>query len=215
MRQRGFTLLEMLVAMTVFLLAFTSLYGLFLVGSRHRVKAEGITRTSLAASSLIAEFRLTMGSQAKNDGTPFTPAAYNGDGFPVDVGSDPDRDSDELFSPYPDQPGIWYRVVNCTDLKGDSNNERTGALRFKLKVLYYPTGNVEPGPNGYLQIESWLAPRLNLSSGGSQRQEWVVDYNNDNSTSLTASDLETLYLILEERSILHSYDAIVLRRPSW
>ena len=102
MPRRGFTLLEMLVATLVFTFGFVAVYGMFLVGMRHRVLADATTRCATVAQSLIAEMRLRA---AIRPGTmPPAAVAFEGDG-------DPDGGAESgTFFAYPDQPGIYYRV---------------------------------------------------------------------------------------------------------
>jgi prepilin-type N-terminal cleavage/methylation domain-containing protein len=124
----AFTLIELLVAVSIFIVGFTAVYGLFLHGTRSRAKSEMATRCSLAASSLIAEFRLLAGTET---GAPMAPAEYLGDG-----NADNGADDATACHPYRDQPGIWYCVRSCTDLTDHPDNVEANALVMDLVVTY-------------------------------------------------------------------------------
>src|SRR5437868_5998607 len=127
--RRGFTLVEMLVATAIFIIGFVGVFVLFLSGIRFRKLSEDLTRTALATSSLVNEIRVDAGKEGI--GGPAKPGDYVGDGFAEDA-SDATK-SDDLY-PYLQQPGIWYRVMSCTDLAGDVNNAQTTGVKFRLVV---------------------------------------------------------------------------------
>ena len=124
MRQRGFTLIEMLVATGVFMLGFSAAYTLFLAGVRYRTQASTNQRLAFALTSLAAELELSSGKL----NTTGDPSEYVGNGLAVD-GAEPEDHTDPLQTvlfPYPGQPGLWYRVMACTDLHNQSTGGGTG-----------------------------------------------------------------------------------------
>lgn len=143
--RRGFTLVEMLVATAVFLLGFTACFALFLGGVRFRTRADDLTRLGLAASSLVHEIAIDSGKHGPGGGKP---CDYVGNGR-ADDGAE--ADDKELYA-YPSSPGIWYRVLSCTDLRGlrgDETSPATAAataqssptLHLDLLVVAFPADN--------------------------------------------------------------------------
>jgi len=184
----GFTLVEMLVATAVFIIGFVGVFVLFLSGIRFRKMSEDLTRTALATSSLVNEIRVDAGREG--GGVPAIPADYVGDGFASD-NSDA-KNLDDLY-PYPQQPGIWYRVMTCTDLAGDANNAKTTGLKFRLVVLSFPTADTT-------LTFTELHRRLRL---------------NDSAGALIANDPTILAQELTRRGAAMTTDAVIIRRPAW
>ena len=192
MPRRGFTLIEMLVATGIFMFAFSAIYAMFLVGMRQRAQSEAITRSALASSSIIAEMRLRAGLET----TPAAPEQYIGDGNAEDGGeftpptlpnTAPEMsDSDEFFA-YHDQPGLFYRVVECTDLVGNTGNTAADAIRIRLLI-----GQIE-APGDTISIAT-LKTRIRS------------DNNPD-----AAAYLDELV----QRAVLQEYDAIIRRQHYW
>jgi prepilin-type N-terminal cleavage/methylation domain-containing protein len=180
MNRRGFTLVEMLVATGIFVIGFTALYTMFLIGVRNRVQAEAITATSLVADAVVARLR----SEAA-----IVPAAapslYIGDGD-ADNGAEGASPcaADDLFFAYVDQPGVFYRVMNATDLLGTDGVD-ADALRLDLLV-------------GQLGI-----PQTQVSVEDLQRRYGIGPL---------APDLAIAEL--ERRHLLRRYDAVVLRQAT-
>ncbi|MBA3687140.1 MAG: prepilin-type N-terminal cleavage/methylation domain-containing protein, partial [Planctomycetes bacterium] len=136
MTRRAFTLLEMLVASAVFVIGFVSLFALFLAGIRYRKLSEDVTRSSLAAASLVAEFRLEAGWENHPPYPPAVgaaaPSEYIGDGFAGNGVAA--TDSPDILYRYANQPGIWYRVTQASGLAGLDNADTT-AVRISLVVV--------------------------------------------------------------------------------
>jgi prepilin-type N-terminal cleavage/methylation domain-containing protein len=199
--RRGFTLVELLVATGVFLFGFTAALGLFLVGTRARSQADGILRLSLAASSLVEEFRLEAGrelaSGAPAADVPYKPSAYVGDGFAfVPTGTQPESANEDLY-PYKPQPGIWYRVLECVDEKGSDSDEKATALQMDLLIVWNPL------PDDTLTL-SELARRQ-----GSQRTGHPLN-------GVPVADLpDKLATFLAQRGFALRERAVIIRRASW
>jgi len=134
MNRRGITLIEMLVATSVFLVGFVGALSLFTAGVSYRKQSDDLTRCSLALTSLIEEIRIDAGREA---GGPLAPSEYVGNGFAEDGA---ETDSGTLF-PYRLQPGIWYRVETCTDLANADDNATTTALKLNLLVIPFSTAD--------------------------------------------------------------------------
>jgi prepilin-type N-terminal cleavage/methylation domain-containing protein len=206
--RRGFTLLELLVAVGVFIVGFVSAYALFLTAVRNRAQAEAITRTSLAATSLLAEMRLVAGREeaVKNPGgggagaAPVPPREYGGDGFAYN-GQELTADG---FVRYPDQAGIWYLVIRGvsadgktvslepTDLAGSTTNTLTVGIKLALVIMHCPVeGALKDGR--YRLNWATLAQRFRLSS----------------------TDPAKALLELRDRRLVHVYEAVIHRQASW
>lgn len=196
--RRGFTLLEMMVSALIFTFAFVSIYVMFLVGMRHRTESEAATRSALAASSIIADVRLRAGTEP---GGPKRPAHYLGDGDAADDaelggsdGVDPGalsaadlhQLSNRLFG-YPDQPGLFYRVIDAQDLHGGRDDERTDALRLSVVV-------------GHLGVDR---PSVTVEE---LRRRFRMD---------PALDGAAVVEELCDDQVLHRYEAVVHRRAHW
>lgn len=219
--RRGFTLIELLVATGVFLFGFTAAMALFLLGTRARAQADGMLRLSLAASSIVEEIRLEAGRETKWDGAqwvahpsaPFEPQAYVGDGFAaidsqnIDSTSVLENDnspSGRLY-PYKPQPGIWYRVLDCVDEKGDRTTAERGAnlataLRFDLLVVW------NPAPDTSLLI-SELAHRQGMDRPNPPIANWA-------SLSPTQK-VDELATFMAKRGFAVRETAWIIRKPSW
>lgn len=132
--RRAFTLVEMLVATSIFLIGFTAVYSLFLRGVRDRAVAEGVAMANLAAASICAELRLRFAAE-NADATGGFPGAntYLGHGGMSGGASG----SGEQFYRYRDQAGIWYRVEDCATLVSDPST-----LRMVLLVVYLPVPEI-------------------------------------------------------------------------
>jgi|GEM_PF-2870091 prepilin-type N-terminal cleavage/methylation domain-containing protein len=194
MNRRGFTLVEMLVATIVFLIGFVAVFGLFLGGMRFRKLSEDTTRASLAASCLVDEIRISAGGSGQaspSTSAPLAPSVYIGTGFSSSgsSGGASEALTTQLF-PYPAVPGTWYRVLNCTDINGDSTNAQTTVLHLQLFVVPFGTA----------------APTLTFT-----------DLNhrllNDLQPPLTTVDQVADELV--RRGIGFRYQSVITRRPSW
>ncbi|HYE07503.1 MAG TPA: prepilin-type N-terminal cleavage/methylation domain-containing protein [Planctomycetota bacterium] len=204
----GFTLIELLVASGVFLIGFVAVFGLFLAGVRFRKLSDDTARSALAASSLINEIRIDAGREGGT--APHEPGDYVGDGFAADgaegyalppipppppapqpaADTEP-SDSFQLF-PYPAQPGVWYRVVTCTDFIGDPAGADTTALRLRLLVL--PWSQAEDATAFDLLTVNQrigLFPRASTPTGAQMIAE------------------------LTKRGLAFEYHATIIRHPSW
>ena len=203
MRRRGFTLIEMLVATTVFAIGFVGVFGLFLAGMRFRKQSEDLTRCSLAASSLVSEIAIDAGRDGVNAShTPFAPKAYEGDGF---VGTPSAADADDsvpptpatlaalaTLVPYRAQPGVFYRVEQCTDLLG-TNLADTTVIRIRLLVV--PWATVDPTVS---LVE--IARRLQMRKA---------------TTNALLLDPGAIASELVKRGLAMRLDAVITRRPAW
>ncbi len=178
MTRRGITLIEMLVATSVFLVGFVGALSLFTAGVSYRKQSDDLTRCSLALTSLVEEIRIDAGRES---GGPLAPSEYIGDGFANDGA---ETDAATLF-PYRLQPGIWYRVESCTDLANTDVNTTT-ALKLNLLVIPFSTADsaitlVEIGrrlqirdvSNTVLTDPQAIADRL-VERGIAQRHEVVL-----------------------------------------
>lgn len=194
MLRRGFTLTELLVATIVFLVGFVSVFALFLGGMRMRKLAEDTTRASLAASCLIDEIRIDAG----DSGIPLPPKAYVGDGFAKSSEIDGDvsgTGSEAQLFGYKPIPGVWYRVLNCTDLEDSPENAQTTVL--KLDLLVVPFGTSDETLN-FRDIDR----RLDLLSDLTRPQR-------------EAATPDQFAARLVQRGIGFRFVAVVTRRPSW
>ncbi len=196
--RRGFTLVELLVATGVFALGFTAVFTLFLKGMWFRQQADNLTRASLAASSLLDEFRLDTGLDA-NGGMPRKPEEYLGTGFaPMPAPGTPGT-ADRLY-PYTAMPGIWYCVRSCTDLLGKADNDLTTTLHFELIVVPVSIsesvahGDADPNKAGFPITERWFLRRMSIPLG---------------------TDAEHVIANLVERGLAFRFRGAVVRRASW
>lgn len=199
--RRGVTLIELLVASAVFTIGFVAIYGLMAVGMRHRALADRLARCAVAASSLQAEMRLRAGSE---HAAPWAPQLYVGAGGLLSDGHE-GSDVPGRFYPWPDQPGILYRIEQAQDLSGDANNRFTDTLRYHVLVAFL--GNqVPPGaayPHGMELAE--LARRLGLRPGADPGL----------GPGFTVSDPDALLAELRRRQLVFRHVGVVHRRPSW
>jgi len=198
MNRRAFTLIEMLVATAVFVLGFAALYTMFLLGVRNRVQAEALTNTSLVADAVVAEMRLAAGTERAGSITPpALPSDYVGDGnaengpevFPV--GSPDSYDVQNPFFAYPEQPGVFYRVMQVTglvDSDGDGVPEDDDPTADALRV--------------HLLVGQLGIPRDSTSIDELRRRYGL---------GATLSGQEVVEALVE-RHLLRPYDAVVLRR---
>ncbi len=188
MNRRAFTLLEMLVAATVFVIGFVSLFALFLAGIRYRKLSEDVTRSSLAAASLVAEFRLDAGweNHPPYPANTIAPPCedYVGDGFAANGGEvDPDT-----LTRYANQPGIYYRVTRATDLGGAVATTDTTTVRISLVVV------------------PW---------SGSDSQLTFSQINTQLRLGQPVGDPDAVASELIKRGLAFRSDAVILRRASW
>ena len=87
--RQGFTLVELLVAVGIFMFGFSAIYAMFLLGARQRVIADSISTAAYASSSISAEIRLQAGRESA---TINSAALYEGDGFADAALTPPDSD---------------------------------------------------------------------------------------------------------------------------
>lgn len=201
--RRGFTLVELLVATGVFLFGFTAAMSLFLLGTRARTQADGLLRLSLAASSIVEEIRLEAGRESKADGTPadgipFAPETYVGDGFAT-IASTGEAPDDGGLYPYRLQPGVWYRVLDCRDEKGEVDDRLATALRLDLLVVWNPT------PDETLTMDE-LARRQRIDT----KPEWTAIDPAD-----TAARANYLADFMAKRGFAVRETAWIVRKASW
>lgn len=148
-RQRGFTLIEMLVATGVFMLGFSAAYTLFLAGVRYRTQAAATQRLAFALTSLAAELTLSSGKH-EGGAALADPGAYVGNGLAIDppeLEDLGDLTKTDLF-PYPGLSGVWYRVMACKDLHGQDSSpaaagllpaDQSATLHARILVITVPT----------------------------------------------------------------------------
>jgi Tfp pilus assembly protein PilV len=187
MQRRGITLIEMLVATGIFLVGFMGVFGLFLTGVKFRKESEDLVRCSAALSSLVEEFRIDAGREGLGA---LPPSEFLGDGFAEDLSAD-DTDDDILFT-YRMQPGVWYRVVECTDLQGSTTNATATAVKMRLLVVPFATTDTS----------------LTLSEIGRRLQA-----RDSGGTLLTDPFAIADYLV--QRGIALRNDVVIVRHPSW
>lgn len=204
MTRRGFTLLELLVAVGVFIVGFVAAYGLFLTAVRNRAQAEAITRTSLAATSLLAEMRLVAGREGAvlriPNRAPDPPASYGGDGF----AHNGQEDVTEGLVRYPDQAGIWYVVIggmpplpdpvdlSPSDLAGSDSNAQTVAIKLALLIMHCPIDGTVVNNRSRLSWQT-LKDRFRLNSN--KPEEAMQELRN--------------------RHLAQVYEAVIHRQASW
>ena len=205
MVRRGFTLTELLVATIVFLVGFVSVFALFLGGMRMRKLSEDTTRASLAASCLIDEIRIDAGGGGGGGGAsgPMPPLAYEGNGFaPFKPGSGPNEEgtangggsppNDNPLFAYKPIPGVWYRVMKCTDLEDNPANSQTTVLKLDLLVVPFGTSDTQ-------LLFSDLDRRLSLLD----------------TTERRTANVDLIATRLLQRGLGFRFVAVVTRRPSW
>ncbi|MEK7415291.1 MAG: prepilin-type N-terminal cleavage/methylation domain-containing protein [Planctomycetota bacterium] len=206
MRNRGFTLVEMLVATGVFLIGFTAAYAMFATAASFRVQADGILRLSLVAASIIEEIRLEAGRESNPDGTPatgipFAPSTYVGDGFAnVASPNESDTDINTVMYRYEPQPGIWYRVLSCVDEKGDSLAGAPGkfaelatTLQLDIIIVWNPLPD----------------PTLTLGELARRQRFDLTPYATD------SEKLDALVDYIAKRGFALRERAVIVRRASW
>ncbi len=212
--RKGFTLTEMLVATTVFMIGFVAVYGLFLAGTRYRRIAETETSLSLAAGSLIAQWRLTVGRE--NGSTQYAPSEYVGDG-------DPTNGPEDEFFHYPDNPTIWYRVHACTDLTG--NRTTTNSLTIRMDIRFLDLG-ISPLDMPLVNNK----PAIPIIDSGAiidvdRKYRALTDFQQSTLPTLSQQDVdyynqtlttdeERILFILEKRGLLHIQEAVIVRHSS-
>ena len=179
MTRGGFTLVEMLVATTVFVIGFTACFGLFLVGSRHRAKAEDELRLGLATASLLEAFR----THRPAAGSSRLPSAWLGDGFPDHDGGGSDGEAiagqtleDIALYPAAGHPGVWYRVLAAADIHGDAAASDAPTIHMRLLLLHWATGDTSVSladVTRRYRIDPSLEPDEVIASIGQQRLGWL------------------------------------------
>ncbi|NRA37041.1 MAG: prepilin-type N-terminal cleavage/methylation domain-containing protein [Planctomycetes bacterium] len=201
MLRKGFTLVEMLVATMLFMTGFVAVYSLFIAGVNYRHDADQLTDLSLASTSLISTFRLTM-RDAWKDADEFL---GDGDHNTTDSGK---------FYKYPDNPGIQYRIQTAMDITG---NEGTGSdTSAGLRIILYLI-NAGPGASELSFTE--LHARQRVDPANPEDLEYLTSkYPN----SLPSDDLpdynalatyeDRANFILIRRNIIYKSEAIILRR---
>jgi prepilin-type N-terminal cleavage/methylation domain-containing protein len=229
MRQRGFTLTELLVATIVFLVGFVSVFGLFLGGMRMRKLAEDTTRASLTASCIIEEIRIDAGGVGGSGlSSPYSPREYVGDGFAKFVkGTQPDKffcegaendpskkaefgaTTNPLFR-YKPIPGSWYRVMNANDLSPIPDDPDD---KDNKKNRNYATGN--DANTTVLKLDLLV---VNFGTADKTINFADLDRRLGLSADAKASkdaDMFDIADLLVERGIGFRFTAVVTRRPSW
>lgn len=190
----GFTLVELLVATGVFMIGFAAAFGLFLAAVRYRTLADDTTRLSLAASSIVEEMAIGNGAPPATPPVPKSPDKYLGSGdLPSFSGADA-----LIFYAYPGVPGTWFMVESCTDVVGDSTNEKTPTLHLNLLVLVFTSAD----PSQALQLDE-VNRRVRITP--------VANYRANLSTAEAALVRDGLV----KRGLAMRISAVVLRRPSW
>jgi len=193
MNRRGITLIEMLVATSVFLVGFVGALSLFTAGVSYRKQSDDLTRCSLALTSLIEEIRIDAGREPPNPITnlPPMPMEYLGDGFADNGVEDGDYSLGMIF-PYRLQPGIWYRVETCTDLANADDNATTTALKLNLLVIPFSTAD----------------SAMTLGEIGRRLQLRDVDDN-------LLTDAHAIANRLVDRGIAQRHEVVLVRHRSW
>jgi prepilin-type N-terminal cleavage/methylation domain-containing protein len=182
----GFTLIELLVATGVFVVGFVAVFGLFLAGIRFRKLSDDTARAAVAASSIINEIRIDAGRETVPK--PCAPSLYVGNGFADAGDGEPTTNlpTDITLYAYTAQPGVYYRVLACTDLLGTDDAKAT-TLRLKLFVL------------------PWIS-----DEGASFKLETVVSR-----LRMTTTTTDETLAELVQRGLGFEYDASIVRNPSW
>ena len=156
---RGFTLVELLVAMGVFMIGIMGVFGLFLGGVRARDQAESLTRLSFGATSLIEELRL--------DAVADRPASdWLGDGYTANG-----REPIDQLSPYPDVPGMFYVVDAAENAVNPQGNGIPTVLRLSITAMYLPLAPAAPGAR--LEVAQELRWRPPAQTADPAR--WLLD----------------------------------------
>jgi prepilin-type N-terminal cleavage/methylation domain-containing protein len=193
---RAFTLVELLVATSIFVIGFTAALAMFTKGVRDLQTADSLTRASLAATSLMDEFRLDAGMDGFDNGRdPFPPSAYVGDGF---AGNGAATAEIGRLYPYRAMPGIWYTVRRSTSLLNDPNDKLTTTLHFDLVVMPLAVDEASAGSTtaqpGFSLTEAWFRRRMSIALGATA--EPILDN-------------------LVERGLAFRFQGALVRRPSW
>jgi prepilin-type N-terminal cleavage/methylation domain-containing protein len=206
----GFTLIEMLVATIVFLVGFVATFGLFLTGMRYRQIAEDTTKAALTSTSIISEIRLDAGRppvDATGPAAPEPPHRYIGSGFadipdpyatPLSVSTPRTTPLDAPLYAYDLIPGMWYRVLDCTDLvSANGDDPMTPTLNMTVLVVPYATGATT------LTMQTLFThllthveqQQLSASSGGVTSEQVAA--------------------ALVNHGIAFIYRTVIVRHPSW
>lgn len=208
--RRGFTLIELLVATGVFLFGFTAAYAMFIAGTRARVQADGVLRLSLAATSLIQEFKLEAGRETSPD-IPFAPEKYVGDGFAaIASGSDDGNATLALANSlyrYPLQPGIWYRVLSCKDEKGSTTDRKATALQMDVLILWNPAPD-DAMTLADVAFRAGLTNRAGVTRNPCPWPAWQ-------SATDDAAKVQALADFLASRGMAVRERAVIVRKASW
>ena len=210
MRQRGFTLTEMLVASMVFLVGFTAVYSLFLAGAKFRGESDQMLRLTMASNNLVA--RLRMGLRGDQ-----SPQAFLGDGRPGGSTLSLDDLSSVSLYTLPENPAILYSVYKASDARG-FEDEINSSVRLHYAVINADT----PFPNGTTLDELARVVRCFPSSGNDgadsddesalkrvMTEEQFTRYENIPDTHTVVKAMH----LLEQRGFALRSDAPIIRRP--
>lgn len=204
MNRSAFTLVEMLVATMVFIIGFVAVYSLFIAGMNYRHEADRLTNTSLAATSLISTWRLEMQDQW------FVVDDFVGDGNPTNGA---EAGTDQLFYPYPDNPGIWYRVQKATDAAGQTGLGTEKSSTLRLEILLIDLGD-NPGDELTLEdilIRHLVGPGVHDHYLDNTYPDTLEDAADRATYNALSSEDKAIY-ILVKRKVLARHEAIILRR---
>ena len=204
MNRSAFTLVEMLVATMVFIIGFVGVYSLFIAGMNYRHEADRLTNTSLAATSLISTWRLEMQDQW------YIVDDFVGDGNPTNGA---ESGADQLFYPYPDNPGIWFRVQKATDAAGQTGAGTEKSSTLRLEILLIDLGD---NPDDELKLDDILvrhlvAPGVHDHFLDNTYPNTIEDSTQRSTYESLSSEDKAIY-ILVQRKVLARHEAIILRR---
>jgi prepilin-type N-terminal cleavage/methylation domain-containing protein len=155
MARNGFTLIEMLAAVTVFLVGFLSVFTLFIGGVRFRQAAETTTRTGIAINNLTANLRILTVDPAVARAEP---EDFLGDGDPRTAPPPPGLGPTvgQQFVAVPGMPGMMYRISAANYLVQEptlrpidparGGTLAGGSLLLTLHIAAVPA----EAPDGYL-----------------------------------------------------------------
>ena len=195
--QSAFTLVEMLVATMVFVIGFVAVYSLFIAGMNYRHEADRLTKTALAASSLISTWRLEMQDQWD------TIDQFVGDGNPA---YGPENND---FFPYSDDPGIWYRIEKASNAAGETGLNTDTSSTIRIELLLIDLGDT-PASMDLTQIKQRF--RVNDTNYLITYADTIEDAAERSKYIALASDDEKAIYVLVQRKILARHEAVILRR---
>lgn len=195
MSRRGFTLIEMLVASMVFIIGFISVFSLFLAGLKFRAQGDLQTRSAIALRNLVEEIQLDAGHESN---APVAPEKYLGTGF---VDSPSTNTSTAEWHACPGMSGLYYSVVEATDVSGSTTNDKAPVLYLRILVLAFASTE-DP-----LSMES-LAKRLAIKVTDTRIFDLPI-------TQQYVSDFQKYLQELIDRGIVTDNHVAILRQPSW